>query len=84
MARDFSGHDEDRVEAERVRHGVRMGGEPILRRVDDAGLLARGHRFGGGVEICARLHLDEDQRAAAARDDVDLADRRLEAGARMR
>ena len=35
--------------------------------------------FGGVVERVARLHLDEHQHAAAARDDVDLADRAAEA-----
>ena len=38
-------------------------------------LLARGDGLGGVVELAARLHLDEDQHAAAARHDVDLADR---------
>ena len=36
-------------------------------------------RFGGAVERAARLHLDENQHATAARDDVDFADRASEA-----
>ena len=42
-------------------------------------LAALGHRFGRVVDGLARLDLDEDQRAAAARDDVDLAERRFPA-----
>src|SRR5262249_43138658 len=48
---------------------------PGLRRLDDADALPVGDRPGGVVERRARLDLDEDQEAAAARDDVDLADR---------
>jgi hypothetical protein len=58
------------------RGGVR--GEPVLGRVDDARLLAGGHGFRSGVEACARFHLDEHENAQPTRDDVDLAQRRLE------
>ena len=79
MAGDFAGHDQDRVEADRTFHGVRVRGKPVLGGVDDVRLLARGQRLGRGIETLARFHLDEDQRAAPARNDVDLADRRFEA-----
>ena len=49
--------------------------EPGLRRRDDAALLPHDHGFRRIVEPLARLHLDEHQRAAPARHDVDLADR---------
>ena len=56
-----------------------MRGEPGAGRGGDPLLLARQKRFGGVVERAARLHLDENQHAAAARDDVDFADRASEA-----
>ena len=53
--------------------------QPRLGGSDDAALLTRDHGFGRIVEPLARLHLDEDERAAPARHDVDLADRTAEA-----
>ena len=72
----------------RDQHGVEpdvafgvlgMRGEPGPGRGRDPLLLARQQRLGRIVERAARLHLDEHQHAAAARDDVDLADRASEA-----
>ena len=54
-------------------------GEPEFGRIDDAALAAFGHRFEPGLDGVARLDLDKEQRAAAAGDDVDLAERRFPA-----
>ena len=63
------------------RSGCRGCGHPGLRASQAsaaAAMRARwrvGDRPGGIVEVLARLDLDEDQQAAPAGDDVDLADR---------
>src|SRR5690606_6987226 len=75
MMRQAAGHDEDRIDADRVaRPGVarrqRLGGAgdaaqpPVVER-------ERRRLLAG-----ARLHLDEGERAATPRDDIDLAHRR--------
>lgn len=66
-------HHQDDVEAA-IEVGVPgPAGDPQIGGGEDAGARARRHRverrLGGG----ARLDLDEDQGAAAPRDDVDLA-----------
>ena len=51
---------------------------------DDPALAAPGHRFGRIVGALARLDLDEDERAPAARHDIDFAERRFPAPRQMR
>ena len=54
-------------------------GEPKLGGGDNAALAALGHGFGRVVGALARLDLDEYQRAPAAGDNVDFAERRFPA-----
>ena len=79
MARDAARRDQHRVEPDVALGVLGMRGEPGAGRRRDPVLLTRQKRFGGAVERAARLHLDEHQHAAAARDDVDFADRASEA-----
>ena len=61
-----------------------MGGQGWMAAEEEAGgtgdalALARRHRLGRLAQAVARLHLDDGQRAAAAGDDVDLAERRAQ------
>ena len=75
MARQAAGRHQHGVEADVAQAVVGMLGEPGLGGGDDAALLPLGHRLRRRRRAGARLHLDEDQRAAPARHDVDLADR---------
>src|SRR5262249_56455745 len=63
------------VEADIANAGIGIAREPGLGGADDARALAIGHRPGGVIERVARLDLDEYEQRAAARDDVDLAER---------
>ena len=72
-------HDQDGVEAQVLNVGLRIIREPDFRRGCDAPLRARRDRLRGVVERGARFHFDEDQRLAAAGDDVDLAERAFQA-----
>ena len=73
MLRHPAGRDQHDVEADIALIVVGVVGEPQLRRGDDAALGALGHRFRSLIGAVARLDLDKDEGAAAARDDVDLA-----------
>src|SRR5580704_4021783 len=79
VPRQLAGRHQDDVEADKTLRVVGMACEPELGGGDDALLGALGDRFRRGVEIVARLDLDEDQVAAAPRYDVDFADRGFEA-----
>src|SRR3546814_158108 len=52
--------------------------QEVLCRAPDAALLARPDRLAGGDQGVPVLHLDDGQDAAAAGDQVDLADRAAE------
>jgi hypothetical protein len=54
-----------------------IAGKPHFGGGDDPVLAAPGHGLGRVVGTCARFDLDENKRPAAARDDVDFADRRF-------
>jgi hypothetical protein len=54
-------------------------GKPQLGGGDDPLLSTPGYGLGRFIGASARFHLDEDQRPAAARDDVDFAERCFEA-----
>jgi len=71
--------DQHRVEPDVAFGVLGMRGEPGASRRRDPVLLSCKKRFGGAIERAARLDLDEHQHAAAAGDDVDLADRAAEA-----
>ena len=79
MARQFAGRDQDRIEAHIADRRLRISRKPGFRRRGDALLLPLADRLRRLVECRARLHLDEDQQAAARRDNVDLAARALPA-----
>ena len=79
VARNALRRDQHHVEAHVAVHVVRVSGEPGFRRRDDPALLPHDHGFGRIVEPLARLDLDEDQRSAPPRHDIDLADRALPA-----
>ena len=65
--------DQHHVEAQVERGESRVPRQIELGRVSDATALARGDRFQRRLKALSRLDLDESQRAAAPRDDVDLA-----------
>ena len=58
-----------------------MGGKPRLRGGENARAAAASVTPGRVVELLARLHLDEDEQPAAARHDIDLADRACDSAA---
>src|SRR5580704_13029990 len=74
MARDAAGRDQDGVDAHVLERVIALAGEPGFGGGRDARALAVGDRPGRILDRVARLHLDEDQKPSAARDDVDLAD----------
>src|SRR5690348_7395189 len=71
----LSRHDQHHVEANRQAREVGSARKEMRRRPHDAVALARRNRLAGTRMIAARLHLDRYQRAAAARQDIDLAHR---------
>jgi len=79
MPRDFPRRDQNRVEPDVALGVLGMRGEPDVGRGRDPVLLPRQKGFGGAIKRAARLHLDKNQRATAARHDVDFADRTFEA-----
>lgn len=68
--------DQDCVEAQIMPGELGVSGEEGLGGIADAPLLADPDGFGGLGEAGSRLYLDEDQGAAPAGDEIDLADRR--------
>jgi hypothetical protein len=76
MQRHFGRHHQHHVETHVAERVVGMRRQPGLRCGGNAALLAWRDRFGRVIESVARLDLDNDQKPAATRDDVDLADRR--------
>ena len=70
-----AGHAHDDVEAEIKGSGGGMGRKPGGGGTGDAPAAGRGHRLGGFGQARALLDLDEGDEAAAAGDQVDLADR---------
>jgi len=54
---------------------IRLAGQVMSRRENDAPAFASGDAGGGATEIgaAAQAHLDENQRPASAADQVDLA-----------
>jgi hypothetical protein len=75
VPRDAARRDRHRVEPDVAFGLLGMRGEPGASRRRDPVLLSRKKRFGGAIERAARLHLDENQHATAARDNVHFADR---------
>ena len=73
MARQPARREENRVGPQRIGHRPRVRREPAARREREAFLLLRRDRDRRIIEIAARFHFDEDDRAAAPRDDVDFA-----------
>ena len=65
------------ITSKRMSRSIVVGvmGKPEFGRGDDAALASLGHRLGGVIDAFARLDLDEHQRAATARHDIDLAER---------
>jgi len=78
VLRELAGRHQDHVKAHLLLRVGGVAGKPQLGG-DDPLFAAFGHGLGRFVGPFARFHLDEDQRPAAARDDVDLAERRFEA-----
>jgi hypothetical protein len=75
MSRHFAGHHQVRIEAHFGVGVIGMGCQPEFGGADDALSAACRHRFSGFVISAARLDLDENQRKAAAGDNVDLTER---------
>ena len=68
-----AGGDEHGVASQGQARRPRVAREPDARGAGDAPALRRADRLGGGIEIAARLDLDEGDRAAAPRDEIDFA-----------
>ena len=68
----MAGVDQDAIEA---AVGIAVSRQPVAGGEDDAPALARRDAGRGAAEVAAAAlaHLDEDERAAMARDQVDLA-----------
>jgi hypothetical protein len=76
MSRQSPRRDQHGVEAN-VLYGMRgIGGKPRVGGCDNARPLPTGDRPRGIVKALARLHFDEDQQLAPARNDIDLANGR--------
>ena len=72
MLRETPRNDEDRVDAQVVT-GPQVARRKMLGRRDDSAQAPGIERHGRGLVRSARLHLDEREDSASARDDVDLA-----------
>jgi len=79
MPRNAARRDQNRVKPDVAFGVLGVCGEPGAGRRRDPVLLSCKKRFSGAIERAARLHFDENQHAAAARDNVHFADRASEA-----
>ena len=84
MLRHPAGSDQNDVEADIALRVVRMIREPKLGRGDDPAFAAFRDGFGRFAGALAGLDLDENARAPAAGDDIDLAEGRLQRRAAIR
>src|SRR3546814_4406402 len=78
MARELAWHQQHGIEAQIQSGEIGVTLQEVLCRAPDAALLARPDRLAGGDQGVPVLHLDDGQDAAAAGDQVDLADRAAE------
>ena len=79
MAWEVAWRHQHRVKPDVTFGVIRMVGKPDRSGGGDPSLLARQERFRGIVKPVACFHLDKNQHAAAARNDIDLADWAAEA-----
>ena len=77
MARPPAGRKKNHVEPEACRGKAGMPGDVILRGADDPGRVDGQQRIALELGRAALLDLDEDRRAKAPGDQVDLAHRGL-------
>ena len=77
MTRPAAGRHQHDIETRGQRRKIRAMGEEMLQGTGDAQLLPRRERLAGAGEIGARFDLDRGKNAAAAGDEIDLADGRF-------
>ncbi len=78
MARQPPRREKNRVGAQRVIHRPRIRGEPATCSLREAAVFLRRDGDDGVIDKAARFYFDENDRAAALRDNVDLAAMRPE------
>jgi len=75
MARNLARRHQDCIETDITNHVVRICREPYFGSGSNPPALPLADRFCGLIETGAGFHFGEDQKVAAAGDDIDFAKR---------